>query len=70
MQAIYDEASWLEESERCLQKFFNEFWIENQIRPEKIVQAFLQKGNKIGDFLPYMTPVQWLSYFSGFEYTK
>ena len=69
-RALYEEKDYVEELEQEIKYFFNEFWIEDKIRPENVAFSFSQPSPLKGDtIITSQSAAEWLSEMSGIKYT-
>ena len=69
-RALYNEEKYTQELKKEIQSFFNEFWIEAEIRPNLLVFAFNQPSPiKDKGVITSQSTAEWLSEMSGIKYT-
>ena len=69
-RAIYDNKDYKDELTKEIKSFFEEFWIEDKIRPNNLVFSFNQPSPLKGEIiLLSQSPAEWLTEMSGIEYT-
>ena len=69
-RALYDEKDYTDRLVQEIKSFFNDFWIEDKIRPENLVFAFSQPNPLKGEtVITTQSAAEWLSEMSGIKYT-